>query len=145
MTPTRDDKAYAAGLFDGEGCVIIRAQAVAKGTRSSVVLRVSIANTYFPVHSWLRARWGGHVSRRDRPSRDGFLRRPIGEWILTSRAAWAFLSDIVPFVVIKKAQVENAVAFQAMKRQPGRTRGLTAEQRRAELRCVTLARELKEA
>lgn len=136
---TDSDRAYAAGLLDGEGSIVIRAQHVKKRQYSSFVLRVSITNGFYPIFDWLQARWGGHISWRNRAA----PRRPCGDWILTSKAAAVFLLDVQPYVRIKHDQVKNGLSFQATKRGKGQSRRrLTASECNVGLEYVEQAAAL---
>ncbi|MEK7275975.1 MAG: LAGLIDADG family homing endonuclease, partial [Chloroflexota bacterium] len=78
------DKAYAAGLFDGEGSITL--------TRTRRVRlpspQVSVASNDLEVLEWLRERFGGSMSKKQ-------PRQPTHsvsyDWRLTDRRALAFL------------------------------------------------------
>jgi hypothetical protein len=61
----------------------------------------------------------------------------------TSRQAASFLTDISPFVIVKRHQVQNALAAQGLKK-PGGGRGkpLTDEEWNTAMRFVTAQREM---
>ncbi len=89
------DKAYAAGLFDGEGSITL--------TRTRRVRlpspQVSVASNDIEVLEWLRERFGGSVSKKQ-------PRQPTHsvsyDWRLTDRRALAFLKEIRPYLVIQR-------------------------------------------
>jgi hypothetical protein len=127
---TRDDCIYAAGLFDGEGSAVLTNRKIknrrdAEHPYRAVVVYASVANTYLPVLAWIKERWGGTISATAR-TRAGD-RRLCFIWNTSSKNAGVFLSDIAPFVRIKRDQVENALAFQATKRLRGSKRLSDAE------------------
>src|SRR5260370_35134015 len=108
-------KAYAAGLFDGEGCVIIDKPRRGKGHTLMVTLamREPIAVT------WLQERWPGSLCPAIRRPKAG---EPFTLWYwrrYTSAAA-AFLSDILPYLLVKQAQAKLANEFQPPKSFGGR-------------------------
>lgn len=106
----------------------------------SVVVVASVANTYLPVLLWLRANWGGTIGTR--PPRTP-KHKVAYLWMSTSRKAAAFLTDISPYVIIKRHQIQNALAAQALK-TPGGGRGkpLTDEEWNTAMRFVTAQREM---
>lgn len=121
---TRDDCIYTAGLFDGEGSAVltirkVKHRRIADHPYRSVVHCASIANTYLPVLLWVKERWGGTVSSTERSRPQDH--KPCFIWNTSSKNAGLFLTDIAPFVWIKRGQVENALAFQATKRRRGST------------------------
>jgi hypothetical protein len=119
---TRDDCIYAAGLFDGEGSAVLTIRKIknrreGKEPYRSVVVCASIPNTYLPVLVWVKERWGGTISGKARSRAQD--RRLCFIWNTSSKNAGSFLTDIAPYVRIKRDQVENALAFQATKRRRG--------------------------
>lgn len=99
---------WAAGFFDGEGCIQLKRTAKSR-TRT---LYVIIANYDEGAIMKLQERWGGSVNRRGR----AFY------WNLTARKALIFLREIQPFLVTQKniARVKVAIEFQEQKPAPGR-------------------------
>jgi hypothetical protein len=98
---TEVEKAYAAGFFDGEGCVLIDLPRRTKG----YALRVTLAQGSKTVLLRLQAAWGGSLSGKE------------GRWRLSlvGTTAGAFLSDIFPFLVVKREQAAIAIEFQGCK------------------------------
>lgn len=94
---------YAAGFFDGEGCV----------RHDGESLRVSITNTYRPVLEDFMRAWGGSVRTHElnthRPDH-----RTSYRWEINGRPAVLFLLDIWPFSREKKAQMEASMAVKWM-------------------------------
>jgi len=137
IAPTPSDCAYAAGLLDGEGCVSI-SSSIPKpgGIRRPHQMHAEITNTYVPVLFWLQQRWGGSIHEL-------WGRRPgwkmAYKWLVGSRVAVPFLLDVQPYLVIKVAQVENALAFQVL-RHSGRRH--TEASREADLLFLRRARDL---
>lgn len=117
-----EERAYAAGLFDGEGCV-----SIGKGRRASAVvpiysLSVKITQDDTEALHFIRNLWGGQIRPR-KPRPDGKI---ASDWTSHSRAAGLFLADILPFLIVKRDEAEIAVKFQAAKYHPG-SAGLPAE------------------
>lgn len=99
MTPE-----YAAGFFDGEGCVNI----TKRGKRQQVSLRVMIANTNKDILDLFQLSFGGHVriSKRHKPDWKPFI-----QWVATGQTAMDFLAKISPFIILKTAQIKLAFEF----------------------------------
>lgn len=97
------DRAYLAGLFDGEGSIgYYSRKRPGRGHR----LNVCIVNTDFRLLSWLRARieYGVYRVRKPKRARDIKLK---WEWMLDSkRHAKEFLDLIRPYLIIKADQVD---------------------------------------
>ena len=95
--------AYIAGLFDGEGCVVIR---VCNKVHS---IYVQITNTNRDILDWLQDSFGGSVRL------NGNI-KPCFNCAVVSDDAHSFLTRILPFIIIKSRQVELAVDFHYYKR-----------------------------
>jgi hypothetical protein len=107
---TESQKAYAAGLFDGEGSILIDKPRPTKGH----TLWVPIAMREPEAVAWLQERWPGSL----RPA----TRRPKGReavfcwyWRRCTSAAATFLSDILPYLLVKESQAQLAIEFQSHK------------------------------
>ena len=106
---------YAAGFFDGEGCV-----RVAKNRRAERIypsgnrredffeygLAASIAQSYRPILSALSAQWGGLISPQK-----SHANKAMWEWKLGRKAAVRFLREIFPYVRVKSLEVWLALNF----------------------------------
>lgn len=110
----RDDLSYAAGIFDGEGCVLIDRHK-GKDGRPNVnhMLTVTIGMTDPLLPRFLYDLFGGHVSfnQRDLP---GKSRRDFWVWRIKGFRAASCLKAMRPFVKLKAHQVDLAIEFQAM-------------------------------
>jgi hypothetical protein len=95
---------YAAGFFDGEGCVGIY------GSRKRLTLRVctSVANTDKAVIDMFVSRWGGGI-RVMAPRKSNH--RTLYTWRTNTAAAIAVLRELRPFLVVKAEQVDCALEF----------------------------------
>lgn len=109
--------AYAAGFFDGEGCVSLFYMALRrwKSDPSKRIhgfrLVVVISNTDWQIIKLFRARFGGQayqdMCRPAVPSR-----KPIYTWRINGADLQTyFLRAILPFSLVKKAQVEIALKY----------------------------------
>jgi hypothetical protein len=112
MTPTREDIAYAAGLFDGEGCVNITANR-RNANHPSYRVQVVVAMTDHPVLLWLQERWGGNIYTQKRSAAH---HRPGWQWHLAEAESRVFLETIRLHIKIKGPATDNALPFLWLKR-----------------------------
>jgi hypothetical protein len=104
----KEISAYCAGLFDGEGYVGIDKTSVSHGKVRKIhhSIRVVISQKDGAIMNWLKERFGGNVYEQ----RNG-TKYSIYRWRIHSLKAVQFLKCILPYVVIKKKQVEFAIAY----------------------------------
>lgn len=109
MAFTKVDSAYAAGLLDGEGCILIWRLNAGRGVSPEYAMRVTIANTVKDMTTWLKERFGGNVSFS--PYVRSGKTRLMYYWNLSARQATRFLLTVQPYSVIKKKQIYLALEF----------------------------------
>jgi hypothetical protein len=127
---TDAEAAYAAGLFDGEGCIHI-APYVKRG-RDYHRLYVIITNTYLPVVKWAQSRWGGYLQQVEAsPQRN----KAAFHLRFCEGYAEPFLRAILPYLIVKKAQAQIGLAFIAARsaKHGGRSGDPAAVRQRADL------------
>lgn len=103
------NRQYAAGFVDGEGCINF-----AK-TRLSIYPRVLVTNTNLQILQDFQKKWGGDInalSLRKENWKQGY------SWRISWAKAVDFLSDIEPYLKIKKYQAHAVFAWDAIR--PGR-------------------------
>lgn len=106
------DAAYAAGFFDGEGCVgVYRKKIGPRGINPRHALVISIANTNFEVLHHFHVICGGVVQTPSRCYDKRPNRLPVGKWSAQAREAGHILKALAPFLVVKKAQALLAIEF----------------------------------
>lgn len=111
QSPT--ELAYLAGFFDGEGYVGISSDHP-KWKNGDVYyrLRINVAQKNPVVLLRLKSIYGGTLHQ----GKDG-----VWKWYADGKMGCSFLSDIFPFLVIKKQQVELALEFQSLNVGKGKT------------------------
>lgn len=107
--PSGLDLAWAAGFFDGEGCVRIQKESVQRRLNLHYLLQVIVVNTDPAPLDALSEWFGGNVHRRDRT--DGH--KTLWWWELGSAAAERFLRAIRPYSIVKCEQIDLALEFRA--------------------------------
>lgn len=100
------EKATAAGLIEGDGCIAISQHGKRQGLQASV----SFSNTDARLVAWLHERWPGRVglSRRYR-NRHGMAE--VWRWDIRGDRAATFLLDILPYLISKAEQARLALTF----------------------------------
>lgn len=125
------DRSYIAGFFDGEGCVNF-------GRRGSWTFMVTVGNTRRDILEWIQTFYGGHIEKvgaRHPRQKDFFILHFHG------LRADRFLSDIYPYVRLKKHQVEVGMEIRSLF-LPGFNRWLKVPQANIQRRYELMA-ELK--
>ena len=114
----KTELAYVAGIIDGEGCISLN-----KNRQTGyMALHLSVANTDELLADYLHSLFGGHryVNRR---SKRGPKHKNVWYWSLYAENAVTILKLILPYLKLKRPQVELAIEFQ--KRRPfGRCSGI---------------------
>jgi hypothetical protein len=96
------DKEYAAGFFDGDGCVYMT---VERGTIYRLGIRISNVNK--ASLEWFKARFGGWIVK----AVDKRERRKGWQWVSSAAGAPAFLDLIKDAVSIKRDQIFLSMIF----------------------------------
>lgn len=115
MKPT--DLAYFAGIFDGEGCIVIHNQK--HQCKSGVISTNShIEINFGNVNEWIvrlfQFNFGGSIY-----SEKHFPRQTLWRWQCASKIAYEFLQIITPYLKLKRAQAEIALNFQRRRKYRG--------------------------
>jgi len=114
------DKAYAAGLVDGEGSVGVCWRLQSKRSKNMTFgVNVRVAMIDPDSIMWLRDHFGGCVDNTNR-TRGGNV---IFRWTLHCRKAADFLESILPYLKLKKSRSEAAIKLARMSRKRGATKG----------------------
>lgn len=110
--------AYAAGLFDGEGCVTISLTRPKMQTNRRLTprydLQTKISNTHRPILEWMHDNFGGviitHYPRSK--NRDASNWRQAWIWQIKCYPAQKVLELLLPYLKIKREQAILAIEFQ---------------------------------
>ena len=99
---------WAAGLFDGEGCVAIN--------QPAYELQVSIANSYKAAIELFKERYSGTITITGRPGQtilEGKYTRKLTsyQFYFDFNGAKAFLSLALPYLRIKRAEAQVALDY----------------------------------
>jgi hypothetical protein len=147
IQPSDTDKAWAAGFFDGEGCVYVRRQVrenynVVRGWKPSPYALASASQVDPRPLQFLQQRWGGSLrslKRRRHPNE-----RDAWEWNCSARQAYQFFHDVMPWLLCKRAQAVNALRLEPLRKAQGSGQALTDEEVAVHLEIVAEARRLNQ-
>jgi hypothetical protein len=107
------DRAYAAGLIDGEGCIRITSRGLHGGTtfrQGQYTLMVELTNTDHGMIQWLQQRFGGSVSYgKANPSRNA---KEKWHWRVAANKALSCLDAVWPYIRTKRTQAKLGRRFQ---------------------------------
>jgi hypothetical protein len=98
---------YAAGFFDGDGCIHISRANAAGRAHPSYALNAAISGYCEDVMRAFQERWGGAVNShivRDR-------RKPVWQWSVQGMVAKKFISTVEPYLIEKRAQAKRAADY----------------------------------
>ena len=94
---------YAAGFFDGEGCINFSSDRYGKP-----FIRILVVNTDVSVLELFKDRWQGNITANKR-HKDNW--KQSYTWRLSHAKAYDFIREIQPFLVVKKRQSQFALDF----------------------------------
>ncbi len=119
--PELTDWAYAAGLVDGEGCISVSRSFEPKRRRYQYGVQVVVSNGDRRALDWLQMTWGGWVVVVHRGK--GRARASWNWRCPTGLSAKPFLTGLRPWLRIKTAQCDNALAMIDLLQRGRRTLG----------------------
>lgn len=110
----RDDLllAWVAGFFDGEGCVIVELSnmpACNRGKRTS--LHATLTQTSTECLELVKQRFGGNVKVSDVRKENTRRWAVQYTWVVRNENALKFFAEILPYLVVKRSQVELALQY----------------------------------
>ena len=118
------DRAYAAGLIDGEGCVRLNSRH-RPARVGQYTLVVEVTNTDQKMTVWLQEQFGGSVSYL--PENTGSNRKERWHWRCGSNKALYCLDAIWPYTRTKRQQVKLGRRFQRYVQYTGRAKSPKSE------------------
>ena len=99
-------KEYIAGLFDGEGHVSITV--TERRGKVDPKLCVKLTNTHLPVMELVKAQYGGTFYLQKK-TEEHYLQ--VYQLTFNVTESKVFLTELIPFLIIKKRQAELALEF----------------------------------
>ena len=104
--------AWAAGFFDGEGCVIVelsKERGCRHGFRTS--LHATVTQTSLPCLELFLERFGGAIKTSEHRTPNGRRWAVQYTWVTRNEAAIDFLRAIHPYSVVKREQIGVAIKY----------------------------------
>jgi len=109
---------YLAGLFDGEGCIVVSKykRKDRDGSKDYYCLRLKVANKNYEVIDLYREVFGYGSVYQDK-------RSDVWEWSLTSSGKIKeILTTLLPFLIVKRKQAVEALTFELGDNKPNANR-----------------------
>ena len=100
---TNELRAYIAGIFDGEGYITMEKRRRHGGV--GFTMKAGVVNTCLPLLELLKLRYDGCISKGNKVNKQCY------NWSCSQDKASDFLSDIYPFVNIKRFQASIALDY----------------------------------
>ena len=132
------EKAYLAGIIDGEGCIYI--QFVKTCHRYQLCLNIS--NTNVKLMEWLGARWD-IKPRVDKTQRDKGWKDKYS-WTAHGYGALAILRQVYPYLVMKGSQAIVAFVFGRTLQPIKSNIKITSKNRSKRVACYNYMRSLNQ-
>lgn len=133
---TEVELAWAAGLFDGEGCIQIAKQTAGKNVNHTLVLSLAMVDTATVAAFQTIVRCG-----TIRKYANGKA-RPLYTWRIWNTEAVKVLQKLYPHLVTKVAQAQVGINFQRMK-NANKGKRLTVETLEEREECKRRLTDLK--
>lgn len=121
---TIQDRAWTAGVIDGEGCITVVKTDKKRRRHPQYYLRVNVAMVHLPTLQKVQTLFGGTIYCKrsaDKKHRTAWI------WSCGSQEAATLLKAIAPFSLTKKSEVDLALLFVNRKRLAFSKGGLTPE------------------
>lgn len=112
MSNSLSDLAYCAGLMDGEGCITLT-----RDSESNYRLRIKITSTDYSVLEWLQEHFDGYIHLSRKKSKNN---KEVWDWVCKVEDQVMFLFGILPFTIIKRAQIIEALNYYFEKQNGGK-------------------------
>jgi len=105
------DAIYIAGLFDGEGCIMLLKQSRLKEQckTPTYILRVVVKMSNEDIIKWLHATIGGRFYSCVWPKAPQY--KSYYQWGIAGKNAITFLRQIYPYLRVKRLQAEVAFKY----------------------------------
>jgi len=106
---------YVAGFFDGEGSVsICKKKSRTPNGKTTYELSTGIGNTNKEVEDWVAEAFGATCYLKERKSKQNKNWHDFYNIELHGDNAVRFLTQIKPYLIVKKRQAELAIKFQEL-------------------------------
>lgn len=121
---TEPERAYLAGLIDGEGCIMLTRGFDKRHGGERFQAIVTVTNSNRAMIDWLEERFpdvpSARLNYRSRHGHGGTLWKPTWDWRPTNRKAIPVLEEALPYLVCKGEQARIVLEVAAKSHTPGR-------------------------
>ena len=104
---TETEKAYIAGIIDGEGCISLGFGNSVGNNRGAFYGRIAVEMACKSVPEWLYIKIGGTLSNRKRPHRVPIM----WQWRISGKNSRILLKEVIPYLVEKKKEADLYLSF----------------------------------
>lgn len=112
MPAGETQKAYIAGIIDGEGCISVRCcEGRKRKTSRYYYSSVSVEMASKEIIDFIQELYEGKIYHRKSRNRTGVTDMTMWTWRLNGKEAANFLKTIYPFLVQKKKEAEVLIDF----------------------------------
>ncbi len=109
MNLTKTEKAYIAGIIDGEGSIGIYKHRRPKSTKGYTYENsLIVVNTNTILMNYLKEKLGGSIRERKKPKLNWKLSY---SWQVYCNSCYSILKQILPYLQIKKKRTELSIEF----------------------------------
>jgi len=99
------ERAYLAGILDGEGCL-----GIYKIRRKYYITKIQVTNTRLKLLKWLQDRFGGNIYTSKDPRSN---RKQVWNWTVAAKKAAIVAEAALPYLLLKRLQAEAIIKLQA--------------------------------
>lgn len=143
---SNEQKAYLAGLIDGEGCISVTLDSYkVKGKWIHFSRKVYISNTNLELLKKVQKITGiGTISLSTKSQKNKLYHnnwKSVYNWAIYGKGIKIFLPEILPYLIAKKRQAELLLEFQQMTKGQGYGSFLTPELKE---RRIEITKEMKQ-
>lgn len=141
LTPA--ELGYIAGIVDGEGYIGARVSINQSG-RTSLKIRLCVANTDNSLVVWLREKCGGSITWLHQQPRE-LHHKPVAQWELSTHGAPSLLRLVLPYLVIKSDRAALAIRLSELIEEvkvSGRKKGVPEENHKERIVLISELRRL---
>lgn len=113
---TEEEKAYLAGIIDGEGSITISVSTDLSMTRKKVFRpMITITNTYLDLVSWILEKTGLGKIAIVKKNKKFLHHKQAYRWTAWSQQANQIIENIYPYLIVKKKQAD--IFFQMFRKK----------------------------
>lgn len=106
VVPSETDLAWAAGIIDGEGCIMLCFNGAGPNYGKYHQVRLVVTNTNAPMIRRLRVLFGGNLSKCKKAKET--YRQKV-QWTVSGKLAGECLRSVLPYMVSKQPEARLAI------------------------------------